>query len=452
MKKYRSLALILASVMLAGVLTGCGAGAEKSETAGEQEDSAVAESGSDAATVEEGEDVTATLTYWDTSDYADLESNLILATAIEKFNEKYPNVTIDVVSKGRVEDLYNAMSIAFSAGNGPDLFWSNVGEVMSDYVKNGYLMDLTDLSEELGWSEVFYGSSLENQQILWDGIYAVPKAQKVLGIYYSKKIYEDFGFEVPATIEEFISQCETLQAAGITPIGNAGKYAACTNRWFDGYLDINGGKELHDQLLNGTASINCDAVVQSLKDMTALTAYFQNGYLAQEESETCMALVSGDICFTFDGSWVYYDIMTAGGSVDDYGFFVFPGLDAPRADTYGDGVFASASTKHQDLVKYFIECYSQAECYKASFDETGAITVARYDVIDQSGLDDLNQDILAALNAPGGSYMPSNEMAWPSRLSDQLLEYIDQVALGELTAEDAAAGLDETAADIGFYK
>ena len=444
MKQHRILSALLVLILVLG-LAACGA-AEPAQTETPTAGETPAEAPADDTAV------TATLTYWDTSDYADLESNLILATAIEKFNERYPNVTIDVVGKGRVEDLYSAMSIAFSAGNGPDLFWANVGEVMSDYVKNGYLMDLSDLSEQLGWPDVYYSSALNNQQTLWGGIYAAPKAQKVLGIYYSKALYEQFGFTVPASIDEFKAQCDTLKAAGITPIGNAGKYAACTNRWFDGFLDVNGGTELHDALLNGTASINCDAVVQSLKDMADLTQYFQTGYLSQEESETCMALVSGNVCFTFDGSWVYYDIETAGANVEDYGMFVFPASETPRADTYGDGVFANADTKYPELVKYFLECYSDAECYKAAFESTGAITVARYDVIDQSGLDALNKDILGCLNAAGGSYMPSNEMAWPAQLSDELLEYIDQIALGVITPEEAAANLDATAEAIGFYK
>lgn len=440
MRIKRFLAMFLSLLIIVSMLAGCSS-SSNSDTGSNQTDTDVS-----------NDEITATLTYWDTSDYADLEENLILATAIEKFNEEYPNVTIDVVGKGRVEDLYSALSIAFSAGNGPDMFWSNVGEVMSDYVNNGYLMELTDLADSLGWADVYYSSALDNQMTLWDGIYATPKAQKVLGIYYSKAIYEQFNFDVPTSVEEFLSQCETLKEAGITPIGNAGKYAACTNRWFDAFLDVNGGTELHDSLLNGTQSINCDAVIKSYEDMASLTQYFQNGYLAQEESETCMALVSGDICFTYDGSWVYYDIESAGGNVDDYGFFVFPASDNPRTNTYGDGVYASASTEYPELVKYFMECYSQAECYQASFESTGAITVARYDVIDQSQLDGLNLDILNALNAEGGSYMPSNEMAWPSKLSDEHLEYIDQVALGSLTAEQAAENIDATAESIGFYK
>lgn len=440
MRIKRFLAPVLSLMMVVGILVGCSTSSESGSDSNQTDDNV------------SNDEITATLTYWDTSDYADLEENLILATAIEKFNEEYPNVTIDVVGKGRVEDLYSALSIAFSAGNGPDMFWSNVGEVMSDYVDNGYLMELTDLADSLGWEEVYYSSALDNQMTLWDGIYATPKAQKVLGIYYSKDIYEQFGFEVPTSVDEFLSQCETLKEAGITPIGNAGKYAACTNRWFDAFLDVNGGSDLHDNLLNGTQSINCDAVIQSYEDMASLTDYFQTGYLAQEESETCMALVSGDICFTYDGSWVYYDIQSAGGNVDDYGFFVFPASDNPRTNTYGDGVYASASTEYPELVKYFMECYSSAECYQASFESTGAITVARYDVIDQSQLDSLNLDILNALNASGGSYMPSNEMAWPAKLSDEHLEYIDQIALESVSSEEAAANLDATAESIGFYK
>ncbi len=148
------------SVLLAAVMSvtaaGCGStGGQGTDTAAKQEEATGQEAaGTDEASVSDAgeeaagaggetaadESVKATLTYWDYSANADLESNIILKTAIEKFNEKYPNVTIEVSGKGRPEQLYDALSVAFSADNGPDMFWANVGEVVSTYVENGKVL------------------------------------------------------------------------------------------------------------------------------------------------------------------------------------------------------------------------------------------------------------------------------------------------------------------------
>lgn len=88
-------------------------------------------------------------------------------------------LTIEVSGKGRPEQLYDALSIAFSADNGPDMFWANVGEVVSTYVNNGKVLELSDFALENNWSDIFYASALSNQETLFGGIYALPKTQAV---------------------------------------------------------------------------------------------------------------------------------------------------------------------------------------------------------------------------------------------------------------------------------
>lgn len=472
--KKKWISVILAAVM--GVTAiGCGAAGDQGATGETQQEAAVEqetadageESAADAAgeTVDANsetadansetaldENVKATLTYWDYSANADLESNVILKTAIEKFNEKYPNVTIEVSGKGRPEQLYDALSIAFSADNGPDMFWANVGEVVSTYVNNGKVLELSDFAQENNWSDIFYASALSNQETLFGGIYALPKTQKICGIFYRKDLYEKYGFSVPKNMDEFLEQCKVLQADGIIPIGNAGKWAACTNRWFDGFLEINGGSEVHNQLLRGETSINCDAVVQSFYDLQDLSGYFQEGHLSNEETEVNLQLFQGQMCFTYDGTWEVDCITDAGLSTDDFGFFSFPSSETPRANSYGDGIFVNASSENQELIMEFLKCYQDLECYQQAFEQTGQVTVARVDAIDESKLSSLNREILDCMNTESGSYMPSNEMAWPAELTDCLLETIDQIVLKEITPEDAAAKLDAKASEIGFYR
>ena len=464
--KKKWISVLLAAVM-AVTAAGCGStGGQGTDTAAKQEEAtgketagtdgtSAADAGEEAAgTSGEAvdENVKATLTYWDYSANADLESNIILKTAIEKFNEKYPNVTIEVSGKGRPEQLYDALSVAFSADNGPDIFWANVGAVVSTYVENGKVLELSDFAEENGWSDIFYASSLSNQEMLFGGIYALPKLQKTQGIFYRKDLYEKYGFSVPKNMEEFLEQCKILQSDGIIPIGNAGKWAACTNRWFDGFLEINGGSQVHDQLLRGETSINCDAVIQSFYDLQELSAYFQEGHLSNEETEVNLQLFQGQMCFTYDGTWQVDCITDAGIPAEDFGFFSFPASETPRANSYGDGIFVNASSANQELIKEFLKCYQDQECYKQAFEQTGQVTVARVDAIDESKLNSLNKEILACMNTGNGSYMPSCEMAWPAELTDCLFETIDQIVLKEITPEDAAAKLDAKATEIGFYR
>ena len=393
-----------------------------------------------------------TLTYWDYSSNTDLDNNPTLRKALEIFSERHPEAEVVISGKGRPEQLYDALSIAFSADNGPDLFWANIGAVVSPFVDNGKVLDLSALAEEEGWDDVFYSSALDTQRTLFGGIYALPKAQKVLGIFYNKSLYEEFGFAEPETFDEFIRQCEILAEAGITPIGNAGKWPACTNRWFDGFLEINCGPEMHDKLLTGDISLNCPEVIQSFQDLKDLSAYFQEGHLSSEETEVNMLLFQNKLCFTYDGTWEVDSIEGAGMDPDDYGFFLFPGTTPARANSYGDGVFVNASSDNLDMALEFIRCYSEAECYSEAFAVSEDITVARPDAIDETVLDGLNKQLVEAMNTPAGSYLPSNEMSWPARLTDAHLEAIDQVLLGTITPEEAAQNIDAVARETGFYK
>ena len=59
---------------------------------------------------------------------------------------------------------------------------------------------------------------------------------------------------------------------------------------------------------------------------------------------------------------------------------------------------------------------------------------------------------MADASNPDGSYMATNEMCWPPKLTDMLYEVLDKVILGEITPEDGATMLDQTATEIGFYQ
>ena len=137
----------------------------------------------------------------------------------------------------------------------------------------------------------------------------------------------------------------------------------------------------------------------------------------------------------------------------DNGYFRFPTDQTPwRSNSFCYGVYINENTPNKDLVEDLLKAFASDRAFQTAFDEKKSIVGSRPDVFDLSKLDPLRQELIPDVNNPDGSYMPSNEMCWPPRLTDELFEVLDQVIMNLMTPEEGAAQLDELAAEIGFYR
>ena len=51
-----------------------------------------------------------------------------------------------------------------------------------------------------------------------NGTYAVPYVANAAGVLYNRGMFQENGWEIPETWEEFKALCDTIQAAGIQPL------------------------------------------------------------------------------------------------------------------------------------------------------------------------------------------------------------------------------------------
>lgn len=394
------------------------------------------------------------LVFWESSYYTDLETNAFYRVAIEKFNEMHPDVEFVLGSKGRPEQEIDALTIAFSSDAAPDMFGYSVGALVQPFIDGGKLEQLDSLYQENGWADNIDPALLDDQRSLFDGnLYSLPIRRTVMGVFYRKDVFAQYGLKVPATYEEFLQVCETLQQNGIVPIANPGKVPAATNRWFDGLLEKNCGIELHNDLCYGRASLNCPEVVQSLAELKELSQYFQEGHFSAEENECRLLLYPGDAAMEYSATWEADTFESQGQNVEDWGYFRFPsGLDQSRSNRFTYGIYISADSPNKDLAIDFLKICASLDPYQADFDERGSIVGIRDDAFDLTKLDPLRTSLVEDASNPDGSYMATNEMCWPPKLTDMLYEVLDKVLLGEITPEEGANMLDQTAAEIGFYQ
>lgn len=109
--------------------------------------------------------------------------------------------------------------------------------------------------------QVAAGATLYNGQR-----YLIPFGYHYAGMFYNTKVMADAGVtEFPKTWDEFIALCETLKAAGVTPIalGSMNRWPA--QFWFDYLLLRTAGPEYRAKLMAGEASYNDPEVVRTME-------------------------------------------------------------------------------------------------------------------------------------------------------------------------------------------
>lgn len=153
--------------------------------------------------------IEAELTWWDTSD-PDNEAPAYDAL-IEKFNEEYPDITINHETVP-FDQTQNKFKTAADSGSGaPDILRAEVAWT-PEFASLGYLyaLDGTAPLEDNSYAETPLSSNV------YDGsTYGVPQVTDTLGLMYNKALFEKAGLDPeapPATWDEVKTAAEALKS------------------------------------------------------------------------------------------------------------------------------------------------------------------------------------------------------------------------------------------------
>lgn len=144
---------------------------------------------------------------------------LLMEEAIEK---QFSDVDILVVPN-------TPMGLASANNDIQDLFCSAYASTAKLNHLNG-LMDLSD-KEFVG---NYHLNALKNCE-LNGKLYCLPGPSNIYGIVYDKELFDDNGWNIPTSLDEFIELCETIEATGIRALQPALQYSDATRQLFDGF-------------------------------------------------------------------------------------------------------------------------------------------------------------------------------------------------------------------------
>lgn len=315
-------------------------------------------------------------------------SNDAYKALAEKFTEKYPHITFDFSTAP--EDQYKQTLTTRAAANDVDIFgdmffnkplqdWT-IGVEAPDwqkFIEEGFYAELTGQPFLNNYTEASVAAySYEGKS------YGLPLGIVAYnGIFYNKAIFDQFGFEIPETWDEFIHICKTLRENGIEPMTIAGKdgwpYDMMTAAFVNANIDdcAQYGKDLY----TGVKKFTDPEAIQIFKLIDEFNTYIEPGFLGVDYNSVIGRFVSGKAAMLPDGTWQAAEIKKTDPSFE-FGYFAIPGVEkrddgllpqlAGKYD-YGLFIYGKAPEENKNAALKFFEFFSEKENYTEFINRVG---------------------------------------------------------------------------------
>ena len=276
------------------------------------------------------------------------------------------------------------------------------GYRMRAFASRGVVGDVSDVWESIGggFSEGFKTAStgLDGKQ------YFVPFYFYPWAVHYRKSVFEEKGYTVPVTWDEFKALAEQMQTDGLVPLAGANDGKWPQMGMFDMLnLRIN-GYDFHVSLMGGKESWTDDKVKTVFSTWTEILPFYQDGTNGRTWQDAANGLGDGTTGMYLLGTFVTsnFDSATQQDIIDDIDFFLFPKLN----DEFGqdsieapiDGFMMAAEPKNEEGAKQVLAGMAKPAAIDAYIAIDPAVVAANSEA-DTSGYNALQQKSVEAVGS-----------------------------------------------------
>ena len=246
----------------------------------------------------------------------------------EIYREKYPDVEIidATVAGGAGMNAQAVLATRMPAGDPPDTFQVHAGhELIDTYGVADLLEPINFIFEEEGWFD-YYPDDMISILSSGDDILSVPvNIHRSNVLWYNKSVFEANDITVPATLDEFFTVAETLQAAGITPLalGDTGIWTSV--HIFENVLLGTLGADNYNGLFDGSVAWDSDAVKEAIQTFVDMLDYVNSDHSALGWDAAAQYVIDGTAAMTIMGDWAEGYFKSKGLTPDvEFGYVPVP--------------------------------------------------------------------------------------------------------------------------------
>ncbi|MGF0174891.1 ABC transporter substrate-binding protein [Streptomyces sp. Marseille-Q5077] len=260
--------------------------------------------------------------------------------------KKKSGITVDVNTKD--SNTFQEQINSYLQGTPDDVFTWFAGYRMQFFAAKGLATSIDDVWQTIGGN---FPDAMKKLSKGEDGkYYFVPLYTYPWAIFYRKSVFQENGYEVPTTWDDFVALCKQMQKDKLVPIAFGDKDAWPALGTFDQINFRQNGYDFHVDLMGGKASWT-DAKVRKVFDLwTEILPYHQEGAVGRTWQDAAQTLASKKAGMYLLGTFVAQQF-TDKAALDDLDFFAFPeidpqfGQDTVEAPT--DGFMMSKSPKNK---------------------------------------------------------------------------------------------------------
>jgi multiple sugar transport system substrate-binding protein len=430
MKKTRFYLLTtLAMLLIASlILTACGGAAEETEAP-------VVDPGVDlppgVIAVEEG----ATIVF---SGWGDETEQQIYHDSIERFNEVYPDVTVDY--QPIPADFQTKLKASMAGGTAADVFYVD-DQLMTAFGPTGQLLSLDSYMAEAGTGRGDFIPALLSIFTQGGQTYALPKDWGTLGLVYLPAAFEAAGIDEPT--EDWA--WDDLKAAAEAISANTDYGGFCQNAdWarFAPWAFGNGGAYSNDDFtapLIDTPEVRGAALY--------VTDMYKQGLIVTASdvgAGWCGEAIGKELVgMTYEGGWMV-NFMRQNYADVDWKAIPLPTGPEGKADViFTNGIGVNASTKYPRAAAAFA-------IFVTGRDNQGEIVKTGFAYSTHPDQIDLVVDPNDAAIAIGGTFDLTRVAYWgpnTGKVNDAVSQALERVYLGDQTVGESFAQAQEEAAE-----
>ena len=133
----------------------------------------------------------------------------------EEFNATHDDIHLTIESPN---DAMTVLKTRFIREDAPDIIGIGGDVNFSNFIDSDMLMDISDYEGLDSIKQAYLDIDKALEFVPEDGVYAVPYVANAAGVLYNRAMFEEYGWEIPETWDEFIALCEQIQSEGIQPL------------------------------------------------------------------------------------------------------------------------------------------------------------------------------------------------------------------------------------------
>lgn len=339
----------------------------------------------------------------------------------EKFNATHDDIELVIDSPN---DAMTILKTRFIREDNPDIIGIGGDINYSNFLDAEMLMDISDFDGLNDIKENYLTTNKDLEYVPVDGVYACPYMSNAAGVLYNRDIFEEHGWEIPTTWDEFLQLCETIEAAGIQPLYFGFKDSwTCLAPWNAIAVDLC-ETDLTYQVNSGNAEFS-EAYREVAEKDKALLDYAQPNPVAYGYNDACTAFARGESAMFVIGNYAISQIKSVNPDIN-IDSFVFPASNNADENVLNSGndlmfcVMEDCEYKEEayEVLRFLLE----DENVQMYLDDQSAVPCKKGDFELASELDGMNDYIVNGKIADYHDHHYPSEMAVDAMIQTYLLD------------------------------